>query len=255
MIDKTVWTPLLAELDRFQAAGRTAPFWLRDDDAVEPGAALDQLLALTARHGVPVTLAVIPQNTGAALVARLGAEPEASVAVHGWSHVNHAGPAKKKCELGLDRPAEVVLAELQAGFDHLQKLFGAKFVALLVPPWNRIDPALIPRLAFIDFAALSVYGPEKPADNIGMINTHVDLIDWHGSRGGRDPAELVADMVRRLAAIWEAGEGSSLGFLTHHLVHDAAAWDFLEALFAVTQNHPACRWLPVSDLVAAMAQD
>lgn len=249
MIAKSVWTPLLAELDRFEAAGRIAPFWLRDDDAVEPGPALDHLLELSARHALPLTLAVIPQHTGAALVDRLQTAPLVNVAVHGWSHSNHAGPARKKCELGLDRPMEVVLGELQAGHDHLLKLYGEKFVAMLVPPWNRIDPALIPRLAFIGFSALSVFGPEKPADNIKLVNTHVDLIDWHGSRGGRDPAELVADMVKRLAAMQE--EGATLGFLTHHLVHDAAAWEFLDEMFAVTRNHPACRWIPVSDIIDA----
>jgi len=251
MIAKTVWTPLMAELDRWQGAGRTASLWLRDDDAVEPSAALDRLLELSARHALPLTLAVIPQHTGPALVDRLATAPFANIAVHGWSHVNHAGPARKKCELGLDRPVEVVLGELQAGFDHLQKLYGEKFVALLVPPWNRIDAVLVPRLSFIGFSALSVFGAEKPADNIGLVNTHVDLIDWHGTRGGRDPADLVADMVRRLGAMREE-EGGTLGFLTHHLVHDAAAWEFLDALFAVTQDHPASNWIPVSDILDAM---
>jgi len=254
MIAHSVWTPLLAELDRWHAAGRTADLWLRDDDAVEPSAALDRLLALVARHVLPLTLAVIPQKTGAALVDRLATAPLANIAVHGWSHVNHAGPARKKCELGLDRPADVVLGELQAGFDHLQKLYGEKFVPLLVPPWNRIEASLIARLSFIGFSALSVYGPEKPADNIALINTHVDLIDWHGTRGGRDPADLVADMVKRLGAMWD-DEGSTLGFLTHHLVHDDAAWAFLDQMFAVTQSHPACRWVPVSDILAAMPKD
>ncbi len=247
MNEAALFEPVMRELDRWQAAGKTARFWLRDDDAVEPTPALGQLLAVTAAHGVPVTLAVIPEPAGPELAERLAAAPQAEIAVHGFAHANHAPPGQKKQELGAHRPQEVVLAQLRAGFGKLRALHGDRFVPLLVPPWNRIDPALIPHLGSLGFAALSVFGPEKP-QGMPLVNTHVDLIDWHGTRGGRDGAALVREIMARLQAMRESGEGV-MGFLTHHLVHDAAAWDFLEALLGVTAAHPACRWAGVKALI------
>ena len=71
--DAACFDPLMRELDGWQAAGGIARFWLRDDDAVEPTAALDRLLG--AMNGMPLTLAVIPAFSGAALAARLAVRP------------------------------------------------------------------------------------------------------------------------------------------------------------------------------------
>ena len=248
MIDRMTWDPLRHELDRWQAAGRVARFWLRDDDAIEPTDALEMLLALTDENDVPLTLAVIPGLTGEALASRLAAEATVAVTVHGWSHKNHSGPEGKKQELGGERPAEAVLGELREGFLLLERLHPARFLPLLVPPWNRIDAALIPALPTIGFAALSVYGRAKKGGPMPLLNTHVDIIDWQGTRGGRGEAELVGELVAELRDRF-AGSDEPIGVLTHHLVHDAAAWDFLSALFAATGRHPAVRWSPASMLL------
>jgi hypothetical protein len=246
MSSNPIWQPLMAELDRWKAAGRKADFWLRDDDAVEPTAPLDRLLALTGRSGVPVTLAVIPAFTGEALAKRLAQEPHAAVAVHGWSHRNYAPDGQKKQELGSHRPREVVLDELSRGLSHLTRLYGERAIPMLVPPWNRIDPGLLPDLGSIGFTALSVYGPAKPAASLSVINTHVDPMDWHGTRGCRDHADLVRDIVGQLDRAFASGE--PVGLLTHHLVHDEAAWAFLEGLFEVTSGQ-ACVWRSAGDLI------
>lgn len=248
MTDRTAWDPLRRELDRWQAAGRVARFWLRDDDAVEPTPALETLMALACQSQVPLTLAVIPGLTDEALAARLAEEAAVAVAVHGWSHTNHAGPQGKKQELGGERPAEAVLGELREGFRLLQRLHPARFLPVLVPPWNRIDAALIPALPGLGFAALSVYGRAKQDGPMPLLNTHVDVIDWHGTRGGRSEEELVTELVAELRHRF-AGSDEPVGMLTHHLVHDAAAWDFLSALFAVTGRHPAVRWSSASALL------
>lgn len=241
------WSVLTEELDRWRDAGRTADFWLRDDDAVEPTAPLSKLLALAGAHAIPVTLAVIPQFTGIVLADFLDTRPGVDVALHGWSHANHAGPDEKKQELGPHRPAADVLAELSAGFRKLQPLHPGRFTAALVPPWNRIAGPLVPELAGLGIRALSVFGPEKTAP-VPLVNTHVDLMDWHGTRGARPRAALVADIVARLRQMSQSG--GVMGFLTHHLAHDDAAWDFLDALFEVTASHPACRWRSLTDVLA-----
>ena len=251
---------LHAELDRWAALGRRARLWLRDDDATRPTPALDRLLALSALHAVPVTLAVIPEPTGPALARRLSETPLAEVAVHGWAHRNHAPPGLKKRELGPDRPAETVLAELDRGRTKLARLHGPRLVPALVPPWNRIDPALIARLPGLGFAGLSTYGPEPSGAPLPVVNTHADLIDWRGTRGGRAAGVLAEELAARLAGLRQAGTGVAdtgvadtgvAGLLTHHLDHDEAAWSALATILAETARHPGAVWVTLRDALGS----
>lgn len=233
-------------LDARAARGAPVRLWWRDDDATAPTPALNRLLDIAARYGVPVTLAVIPQTTGPALAQRLDSAPLANVAVHGWSHANHAPATEKKQELGAHRPAEVVLRELSDGLHKLSDLHGQRMVPVLVPPWNRIAPSVLQGLESTGFRVASVFGRAE-AEPLPQINTHVDLIDWRGTRGGRPVPDLMADLVATLA---QPGD-EPIGILSHHLVHDDAAWTFLEVLFKATRDHPGCRWAGLHDLLPA----
>ena len=240
------WLALDAELDRWHEAGGKARFWFRDDDAEHPTAALDRLVSLAGEHRVPMTLAVIPGNTGEPLARCLAAFPEINVAVHGWSHTNHAGAGEKKQELGMHRPARTALNELRQGFDRLSALYPSAFTPVLVPPWNRIAPGLLSELQPLGFRALSVFGAEKQGP-IRLVNTHADIMDWHGTRSGRADEAIIADILKRLAAMRETG--GTMGLLTHHLVHDAAAWSFIERLLAFTSPHPGCAWVSLAEIL------
>ncbi|MDO1582921.1 polysaccharide deacetylase family protein [Rhizobium oryzicola] len=228
----------LATLEKAQRNGRIVSLWLRDDDAVEPTDALEMLLTLTATHAVPLTLAVIPEHTGQALAERLDRESHLTVTVHGWSHHNYAPSSEKKQELGLHRPLDQVLRELAAGRQKLAELHGTRFTPTLVPPWNRIAPTVVKQLQEIGYEALSVFGREKSGP-LPLLNTHLDIMDWHGTRGGRDADVLFAELA---GLISQPDPLKAIGVLTHHLVHDEKAWWFLERLFALTADHPACRW-------------
>jgi len=247
MTNEDIWRPLSDEIALWDTEGRRPQFWWRDDDAVEPTDALDRLLGLSRRHGAPVALAVIPASTGEALADRLRDERGATVLVHGWSHRNHAGVGEKKQELGPHRPVETVMAELSRGQALLGALHGTGFLPVLVPPWNRIDPRLVPHLAGAGFRALSVFGPAKPGP-IGIINSTVDIMDWHGTRTGRDHEVLVGEIVGQLRSARQSGSEAPIGLLTHHLVHDESAWDFLDGLLEVTSA--GARWRSVGDLIA-----
>lgn len=249
MRDEQTWQPLRDVLLRMAGANRSARLWLRDDDVIEPTPALDRLLDLTRQASVPLSLAVIPAFTGAALADRLEAEPHVGVTVHGWSHENHAVEPGKKRELGADRLAAIVLGELRDGFEKLYALHPTRLDPVLVPPWNRIDAALLGRLAPLGFRAVSVYGAAAAESPIPLINTHVDIIDWFGTRGCRPHAELVGLLVAELEARL-TGRDEPIGLLTHHLVHDEACWDFMATLFAVTAESAAVRWHALGDLLA-----
>lgn len=230
---------LIETLDDFASKNIVADLWLRDDDATEPSPALDRLLELSQRHSTPMTLAVIPHPTGEALATLLEKTRDIDVAVHGWAHQNYAGSDEKKRELGLHRPLETVTGELEAGLQKLRSLHEQRFVPMLVPPWNRIDQAVIEHLPQVGYKALSVYGPETP-DSLPLLNTHVDVIDWRGTRGGKDHDVLFAETAERMRQTHVTG--GMTGILTHHLDHDESVWAFLQSLLSVTTSHPSCRW-------------
>lgn len=240
------WAPLAGEMSRWRDAGRKPVFWLRDDDAIEPTPALDRLMRLGADFDVPILLAVIPASTGEALATRLSREEQVTVAVHGYAHLNHAPAGEKKCELGQHRPAAAVIRQLSDGVAKLRRLHGRKLLPVLVPPWNRIDEGLIPLLPPAGFQAISVFGPAKPWP-LAVINANVDIIDWHGSRGCLPTPILVDNTVAQLRRAFDSGD--PVGILTHHLVHDDAAWAFLARLFEITTSAGA-DWTAIDGLIA-----
>ncbi len=230
---------LVTTLDECAKLGLTADLWLRDDDAVEPTPALESLLDLCGGFSVPVTLAVIPEKTTNRLARHLDKSGIAEVAVHGWSHRNYADAGEKKQELGRHRDLSVVLEELRSGLEKLRDLHGERLAPMLVPPWNRIDSGVVKGLSALGYRAFSVFGPEKESA-LSCINTHVDVIDWHGSRGCRDEDLLFAEIAARIAKTVKSG--GATGILTHHLVHDEKVQRFLKRLFEVTTAYPATRW-------------
>ena len=242
------WDALGAELDAWAAAGREATFWWRDDDAKRPEPALIRLLDLARDKGAPLCLAAVPMEAAPELAALVAQRSEVTVAAHGYAHVNHAGAGAAKAEFGSGRPLEVMLEELEAGRTRLEALFGARLEPILAPPWNRIAPELIPRLGQIGFRGLSTYRPRpraQPAPGLVLVNTHVDIIDWRGGRGFLGTEAALGLAVRHLAQrrSGEADGEEPTGLLTHHLDHDAGAWDFVAKFVDATVRHPAARWL------------
>lgn len=76
---------------------RSRPFLASRRRRDRADAALEKLLELAANAGLPLTLAVIPASTGeGALSTRLADERHVLVALHGWSHTNHAGLQARK---------------------------------------------------------------------------------------------------------------------------------------------------------------
>ena len=245
------WLDLRDELDAWHDAGRTASLWWRDDDATAPTPSLDRLAGLAREHAVTVGLAVIPALAEPSLVSWLESE-RAEVLQHGWAHRNHAADGRKRAELGAHRAPDVAAAELSKGFAKLRELAGTRFLPVLVPPWNRIDEAVISTLPSVGFRGLSTFGlrpAAQAAPGIGQTNCHVDVVDWRGGRGfvGRDRA--IAAVVAHLAARRErsADPAEPTGLLTHHAVHEESTWTFIDRFVALTRRHPAVRWLKPSE--------
>jgi hypothetical protein len=233
---------LLAELDACAEAGQRVTLWLRDDDAVAVTPALDRLLALILQWGAPMVLAVIPEPAQPELAVRLGELGRVKVAPHGFAHRNHAGPEEKKQELGPHRPAATVLDEIRTGLERLKEMFPDQTVPMLVPPWNRIAPDLLPHLPQLGLRYLSAFSnqiPQEPVAGLTQIDCQLDIIDWRSRRS--HPPDMLAG---RLAALvrQRRTDQAPIGILTHHLDHDEAAWAFLADLFRLTARHEAVTW-------------
>jgi hypothetical protein len=257
--DEAAWARLAAELARWPAGGAT--LWWRDDDAGAATPALARLLGLAGRVEVPLGLAVVPAWLTDEAAAAIGAAaPGVVVLQHGYAHRNHEPPPPpdhrpRKAELGGARPVEVALAELALGRARLAAGLGARLQAVLVPPWNRIAPAVRAALPQAGYRTLSAFGP-RPAsrDDAGLhhVNCHVDPIQWRTGRAFAGAAGTLDALTAHLAARREGrvDPAEPTGLLTHHHNLSPAAWGVLEALLVRLRGHPAAAFPALHALLA-----
>lgn len=243
------WRNFEDELARWRDAGREVQFWWRDDDAMRSAPALSRLFGLAQRTGVPLALAVIPSRAEAQAFAGLG--PAVSILQHGSDHVNRALAGEKKCEFS-GATAESV-ARLMAARDSLAAIAGERLLPVLAPPWNRLPDELLPQLASVGFRGLSRYGARRAAQaapGLLQVNTHVDLIAWRDGRGFAGEAQVLGAAAAHLAAKRQgsADPAEATGWLSHHAVHDEAAWGFLERLFETLRAEAGVRWLGAEEI-------
>ncbi|MEI9988218.1 MAG: hypothetical protein WDN69_37045 [Aliidongia sp.] len=242
------WRVVEAELDAWATAGRVARLWWRDDDAVAPSSALDRLLALAG--DAPLALAVIPQGIDPELARRLDGNPNITVAQHGIAHENHAPAGAKRVEL----MSPQAIPGLTEGAARLADLFGAQNLPVLVPPWNRIAPELVPLLTGCGFTGLSSFGPRRrplAARGLAQVNTHVDPVDWTRRRS-RDVADFATGLADTLALqrLGQMDAGEPLGLLTHHRLDDRGIEGMIADLASIVANHPAACWIGLAEAMA-----
>lgn len=250
MTGEAAWTALTDELDAWAADGKTADFWWRDDDAVAPSDSLDRLFALAAEFSAPLVLAVIPARLQPSLVELIQANSFVFCAQHGYAHDNHALAGQKKIELGGALDQAGVTDLIQQGRDRLDELIAGddpSRLPMLVPPWNRIADEALQDLPNLGFAAVSCFD-DKPSISLpnGLIrlNTHCDPINWRDERRFTGAEFALQPVLKRLRA-YRAGDDlrkEPIGFMTHHLVHEAEVWHFTERLLSTVAEHPAARW-------------
>lgn len=242
------------ELALWRRERRMLPVWWRDDDAVAPSPALDRLIALAARAGAPLHLAVIPDGATAALADRLASADGVFALVHGWAHANHAPADAKKAEFGAHRPLPERMREAENGRRIVENLFGQAFLPVFVPPWNRVAADLPAALTASGFRALSCFGSRVAplcAPGLTEINAHLDPIDWHDGRSLVDPERLMSQLAVDLAArrLGRVDASEPYGLLTHHLVHDETVWSFLADITDLLGDSGVARWVaPFADL-------
>ena len=253
-----LFAPLRAELAHWQAAQQACPFWWRDDDLVQDSPALRRLAALSRRHQAAVLMAVIPAQAEAGL-ASCATDAGLSTLVfcqHGWDHVNHEAPGQPPSEFGPGRDLAAAEADLARGAARLRQLCGARFLPVMVPPWNRLRAPLAARLPALGLSGLSQYLFQPRGDGVAglvRIDTHLDIVDWRNGGGVREPAELIERLVALLALRRGGPWSEPLGILSHHRVMAEGSWRFLEQLHAVTAEFPCVRWWHPHQVFQGMA--
>ncbi|MGB7244512.1 MAG: polysaccharide deacetylase family protein [Sulfitobacter sp.] len=230
---KADWSPLRQELRQWRAENRALPIWWRDDDAISTTPALTALSDMSLQLNVPVHLAIIPSLADDTLAQVVAQQRNLIPMIHGWAHQNHAKPGQKKAEFDAARTA--ARDEMRNGLDILSAKFQDRLLPIFVPPWNRIDDSFHPDLAAVGYIGISTFTARKtpqPAPGLRQINTHLDPIDWRGTRGLIDADRIIHTLLDILRARRSSAQDATepLGYLTHHLVHDADIWQFSKAL-------------------------
>jgi hypothetical protein len=240
------WVWLELELRRWRAAGRYATLWWRDDDARSASPQLDRLLS--AAEGTPLTLAVIPDGDLAALAVRLADATGVSVVQHGVDHENRR-LGREAGEFPHDWRRIRVATQVRAGWKRLSALPGA--LQMYVPPWNDVHPELPAVMEDCSYIGWSAWGQTVGEAVPRRVDAHLDLMRWKGGERFRGEARFLADLrrllvLRRRTQSW----GAPIGLLTHHLVHDEPAWNFLRRFTAWSAARPDVVWRSLPQLVS-----
>ncbi len=213
------------ELAIWRRAWRVPVLWWRDDDAREPTWQLDKLLSV--RRSIPLTLAVIPDVDLHPLASRLSVETGIDVAQHGVDHANKLPEGGPRSEFAEGASQNDINAAVAAG---RARLMAAGFSPLLfVPPWNEPGDRQIEAVVAARYQTYSIGVNGKARDGLKHVGAQVDILRWKGKphfKGRRRVFDALRKQLeaRRLAGAFE----EPIGLLTHHLVHDDQAWQFLD---------------------------
>jgi hypothetical protein len=77
------------------------------------------------------------------------------------------------------------------------------------------------------------------------LDSHVDILRWKGQTRFRGDRRVLEALRRQLRLRRRSGAfDEPIGLLSHHLVHDEAAWRFLAWFVRTSRRHFAWRGFP-----------
>jgi hypothetical protein len=177
------WNEFASEISRWRDAGTSIEFWWRDDDATQPTSALERLLHLAIGSKYRLRWRSFRHRPTRRCLPLLPAE--ADVLQHGADHSNRAASGEKKSEYPASEAMDVALARLADA----DSAWASSRGALTRRARSPVEPNC--RAASAAPCVLRVSGTEPlrctqqsaGGPGVTQINTHVDIIDWKGSRG------------------------------------------------------------------------
>jgi peptidoglycan/xylan/chitin deacetylase (PgdA/CDA1 family) len=216
---------------------RPVDLFFRNDDVGWDDGRLWKLLDLFGELGLPLDLAVIPNETTAGLASRLRSRAEMSghrigLHQHGLTHINHE-PAGRKHEFGPSRANSLQRRDLVEGRSRLRDLLGELVDPIFTPPWNRCTRTTGFCLAELGYEVLSREARAAPLDVPGLVELPI-RIDWraHRKRMPLTRAELgvlIASEIRTDVPV---------GLMFHHALMDEDDRAAADALLSLLAEHP-----------------
>jgi peptidoglycan/xylan/chitin deacetylase (PgdA/CDA1 family) len=221
--------------------------FFRADDVAVPGVNFNRMMALFAKYGAPLSLAVVPAWLTPERWAYLkGFEKDNPSRwcwhQHGWRHANHEVTGKKQ-EFGETRSAADITQDLTRGKLRLEQIMTEAFYPVFTPPWNRCSARTLQALKELGYAGVSRSRGSRPLSTKGLPDYYVN-VDLH-TRKEKDPASGWHNLMTEFE---QAGASGFCGIMIHHQLMNTAAFEFLEVLLKVLTSHPGIRFFNFRDL-------
>ncbi|MDX6551923.1 MAG: hypothetical protein QOH74_411, partial [Gaiellales bacterium] len=220
--------------------------FFRDCDGGWSDDRLLDLLDLTAGHGVPVDVAVIPCDLtpalAATLLARAGESPGLiGLHQHGFDHRNR-GTEEHPTELHPGMPRAAQRRAIELGKRRLRGLLGLACDPIFTPAWGRCTPQTGECLVQLGFVAVSADTSAVPLGIPGLIELPT-TVKWFDRGPGDSRGRLDALGMRLADAFRMPGP---VGVMFHHElmdeVHMAAAAELFGLLSAADAVTPVRMW-------------
>jgi hypothetical protein len=238
---------IASAIDDWTRAGLRPKVFLRDDDAVKDSPSLDRLLKLCEMHSIPILLSAIPALCEPSFGPAVRKAAHVTVAVHGYSHRNHAPPGRPHCELCPDRPVSVIIDELRSGRDKLMDICDGRVSELLVPPWNHIGDQVAEASLELGFKGISAHGWGRMTEELPRINTHVDPVIWSKARALHTLDDILEQTAHQLDTAKRLGF-SFIGIVSHHQEYTDESWSTFENLLQAVSKQDI-EWVEADSLL------
>lgn len=220
--------------------------FFRNDDVGALDASIVRLIELFEKHGVPLSLAVVPTHATAELADHLSSVPENLLEVHqhGYAHNNYPEKGLFRGEFGANRTRAEKEHDLTKGFAILSKLFGARAIKIFTPPWNAMDTetyALLQKNTYLGFSMQRPRGftntlirffrfPFILGTSVSDLSISIDAVkDWKEKKS------------KTSAELWNELRDSSfqkkpVGIMLHDKIMDDEAFAFLDAFITLLKQ-------------------
>ena len=227
---------------------RPVTIFFRADDVAAPGDNFNRMMALFARHGVPLSLAVVPAWLTPARWLYLKGFEKSNPSrwcwhQHGWRHANHEVSGKKQ-EFGDARTAVEITQDLTRGKLRLEQIMAEAFFPVFTPPWNRCSASALQALKKLGYAAVSRSRGSKPVSTGGLPDYYVN-VDLHT----RKEQDSVSGWHNLLGEFEQALASGLSGVMIHHQMMNDAAFDFLEVLLKALTSYPDVHLVHFKDMI------
>ena len=236
-------------------AGRVVKLLWRDDDFSIESKNSALLVSMARRYEIRPLLSAIPGKMSEDRTLSSEFLDSVDLAQHGHLHDSHAADPTMKSEYPSTRDVDEVTRELADDFEKLQRIAGAAFLPMFVPPWSRMDAKFLPCLKRVGFRAFSSYDTHfcECADaTFRVTNAALDIANYAPDRQTSiKSVPLLLSVVQNLILKSHrlTNQPDTFVLLTHHKSLRDDGWEFLDAFLRCTTGRGTMRWITFRDLI------